>query len=435
MLMRLLLCLLLSAPSLAQVDDLKLEDLDDLLLIDQELDPEFEEQADDIGETDAPEESEDEEIVLEQEKQQENTEVEELLTEIEEETVPAVEELDQEAIEKITTRPTQNIEAVDFSVVDELSEARKKNILNLVEQKKRKAALTQRYRNTNVEALQVQLSDISKSPLRLVYLPRGSRLIRLSDDKTFKLVAGIYAKAHVKEDFSKRRYLINERDELAYSVGINELTDISKMTDLYRRPRRFQRLQQRVKPKEFNEQFDYSLNFNLHLALNYPEYTKKLIGDPSWFAPNLRVEGAWVSQLDFGFKAGFSSMYESLSGELVDGGAYSTQSLSVGPVFKSQRFWENYRLVLQGRLSLLSRISIARPNNTTNYNLSENVLLIGLEEAEDYKKLGKFIFGYSIQRKWLRTAAAGTIGSETNARTRYDDSFGIYIGHQSDWIW
>lgn len=450
MLIKILILFLMSTSVFSQVEDMNLGDLDDLLLLEEELggSPPEKEDSEELAEDDDIDEEADQLLEEDNQVSQGDKGLMEDLMLIEEGEEKIEKEIKEQELEiadqklaekerkEIMATPPTNPEDIDFGVIEELSEARKKNITTLVQAKKRQASLKTRFKNYQVEALKVQLSDISKSPIKLIYVPRKTRMVRLKDGNVFYPTRGFYAKAHTQLDFSKQRYIVNEKDELAYSVMYNQVSNIDQMTDLYRPPHRFKRLEKRVeKRNKYDEVFDYSLNFNLHFALNYPEYTKKLIGNPSMFAPTLRIESAWVSKLDFDFQAGLTGMYENLGGQIEDGGNYSMQSLSIGPIFKTNRFWGDYRGVIQARLSVFSRISISSAAATTNYTLSENVMLLGLEKEYDKGKFGKFLFGYNFQRKWLKTAASGDIATGVNARTRYDDSFGIYIGHRSDWIW
>lgn len=437
----------------AQVDDISLGDLDDLKLLEEELNGgPVEEIAEEVEDEELDEDADTEKPVAETATKQKPAKKsddalmqdlmlvmqgeEQIKKEIKEQKKNVAEDKlsDQEQSE-IMEKPDDPA-GIDFSVVDELSEVRQKNIVNIVEQQQRKAGKKVRYSTSQIAALKLQLSDISKSPVRKVYIPKGTKLIKVTNDQVYYTNQGFYAKAHTLLDFTRQRYIINEKDELAYRVKYDHITDIKDITTMYREPHQFVRLKRKVKKNNLDKNLKYSLLFNSHFGLNWPEYTEKLLGDPSIFAPTLRLEMGVVSKFKFDYQIGFTGMYESLSGSLDDGGRYSARAFSFGPLIKSKPIWDAYRLVAQLRLSLSSNLSVSRSDSTVDYDLSENSLLLGLEKETSLGRgYGKFLFGYNVQRKWIKAAASGRNRASVNARTRFDDSFALYIGHRSDWIW
>lgn len=426
------------------VDDLDLMDLDDAAILNEELTSEFdmtevEDQSSatlaedfDIEDLELEEIAEDkpleEELEKELEKEEDEKPVERVATQPVV-TQPVATELNEKKIE--ITDPNE----INFEVINEISEAQKQNIVDIINSRERANANKIRYSSAQIEALRIQLTDISKSPLKTVYVPKGTKVYRLKDGKFFYLPKGIYTKAHIKTDFDQRRYLVNDEKQITYSVGLKEVTYIDHITDLYRKPHTFKRLKPKKKVNLYDDDFKYTFAIDLGLGFNNPEFTQNIVDDARSFAPQFSAGMGLLANLKLDYQIGFTTMYENVIGQIDSGGLYQLRSFSVGPIFKTKKFWTDYRLAVEGRLSLYSQMNIDDGFDITNYALSENTFMLSLEREKVTAKYGVFVYGYQIQRKWFNAAASGDNGVDLNPRARHNDSFGFFVGHRSDWIW
>lgn len=405
------------------VDDLDLMDLDDAAILNEELTSEFDmtEVEDQSSETLA-----------------EDFDIEDL--ELDEKT-EQVEEKAPEPIESVVKKPEEkkieitNPNDINFDVINEISEAQKQNIVDIINSRERANANKIRYNSAQIEALKIQLTDISRSPLKTVYVPKGTKVYRLKDEKFFYLAKGIYAKAHTKTDFDQRRYLVNDENKISYSVGLKEVTYIDHITDLYRKPHTFTRLKPKKQVKLYDDDFKYTFAVDLGLGFNNPEFTQNIVDDARSFAPQFSAGMGLLANLKLDYQIGFTTMYENVIGQIDSGGLYQLRSFSVGPIFKTNKFWTDYRLAVEGRLSLYSQMNIDDGFDITNYALSENTFMLSLEREKVTPKYGVFVYGYQLQRKWFNASASGDNGVDLNPRARHNDSFGFFVGHRSNWIW
>lgn len=342
--------------------------------------------------------------------------------------------------ENITTAPVLELDdntyeqnkaqTLDFSALEDLKKKRELNINRIIEAKKRENK--QRYTNGQIEAYKVQLSDIIKSPTRPVVIPRQTRLIRLEDDKFFYTPKSISTRAHTLLDASKNRYIVDKSGEIKYKVYFNEITDISRITELHHEPHNFKRLKKIIKPKVYDDKFKFSLKANMNMGLYRAYYTKSLINHNADLLPLIRFESGLLTNHSFDYQAGLVFAYEAVNGTTEGAESkFNYKSFSLGPSFQSKPLLWDYSIIVQSRLSIFSSISIANSNKTTNYNLSETSLLIGLEKKRDFKNIGKYIYGANFQRKWVRANASG-IALDVGSHVDYDDSFALSIGFITD---
>jgi hypothetical protein len=317
-------------------------------------------------------------------------------------------------------------------LLEELNEVKQKEIDALVE--KKVLEKKSRYTPAQVHALKIQLKDIAASPLLLANIRKLTRIVGLEDDKVYVLTKDITVKAHAITDAGKFRYIVDNNGELKYKVYYNDISNIKNITNLYHTPHYFSRIK-KVKKVSFNDkQFDYSIKFNLHGGLTLNQYTNQIIGGTENYAPMIRTELGFMTKLKFPLQIGLSGVYESITGNINSGGKFSTKILSFGPTIMKDHIYNNYDLIIQPRVSVFADLTEQQTDSDKVYKLSDTSLLIGVEKHTDYEMFGKFTLGYNFQRKWIKPKARST-GFDIGTDVRYDDSFSIYVGHRSDWIW
>jgi hypothetical protein len=237
-----------------------------------------------------------------------------------------------------------------------------------------------------------------------------------------------------KVDNDNYRYIVNKKGVPKYKIYYSQITNISKISDLYRKPHQFKRLPKKVIRSVYDKQFDYSLRFNLHGGITKSSYTKGIIKDSNDYISTIRTEIGYMTNFDLPMKLGFSAVYESMGGRLSSGGDFTSKSVSFGPTMVKRHVFNEYDFVLQPRFSIVSDLHERRSNNSKVHKLSDTSLLFALEKRYKVRDFGQFVIGYNYQRKWLKGKAQNT-GLNIGTHTGYDDSFSLSIGHRSDWIW
>ena len=289
-----------------------------------------------------------------------------------------------------------------------------------------------RYTQNELKAYELQLKEISESPIRLYQVMRGTNLIRISDNIVVYTTKHITVRAHTLTDQYHNKYIVDKSGKPVFRVHYNQLSSIAEVTNLHRAPYYYQELPKKIKVKKKDRKLSYELNFNLHTGLNSPNYSKDLMDNPKSFAPLYRFEMSWISQNNFLLRPGLSLMYETISGQFETSGNYQFKSLSIGPVFTTKPLWKNITLSFQARLSLYSQLELTKLQQSKELELKETAALISLEKDYKTNSLGHISFGLNFQRKWI-DANAGDVILEVNNNSEYDDSIAISIGHKSLW--
>jgi hypothetical protein len=323
-------------------------------------------------------------------------------------------------------------EEINRDIINNFAKTKDSNVDGLIEEVKLKNEY--RYSTSELKILKVHLHQIAKSPIKVFQVQRGTKLIRISDNKVVYTPKSLTVRAHILTDHFKNKYIINKKGNLLYKVHFQEISDIARVTNLYRAPTKFIRIKKKLKKVIYDDKFDYSLKFKLHTGLNSPEYTNSFLSDPSEIAPMLRTEVTLLSNTNFFFESGLTFMYESVSGSFKSNGKYSISSFSFGPSFKSKPLIWNFGAVIQARVAAYSRVSYTKNNISNGLDLSETSLLTGLEKEKTYKGFGHYLYGFNMQRKWIKTNAK-TVFLDVGSHVSHDDSFALYVGHRSDWIW
>lgn len=325
-------------------------------------------------------------------------------------------------------------EKIDFKLIKEFEQYKKNNVAEILNEIKMQK--DHKYNNFELEALKVQLEDISKSDIQLTHIPKGSKLTRLKDGRFVYPSKSMTVRSYTLLDFNKDKYIVDKNGKMTHKIPYQETTDIKDVSNLYRRPHKFIRYKKKSVVSNLNDNFfPLSLHFNLHSGLNIPTYTNDLVGSKTSITALFRSEITLLSESKLFFNSGPTLMYEAFAGNLENGGTYSINSLSAGPTFKIQNFINELSFLFQPRLSLFSEAKVPRTTTSTDIlKLSETSLLLALETRQNLGPFGIFNIGFNIQKKWINTntqKANYTISDNTKT----DDAIGVYIGHRSDWIW
>lgn len=321
----------------------------------------------------------------------------------------------------------------ELHILDELEPITQKRIEKIISA--REDSQERRFTKSELFTLKVTLKDITKSKLETVFIRKGSKLIRLSDGETLYTPKRLTVKAHAKIDKDGYRYVTDKTGIPKYMASIDYMTNVSEITDLYRDPKKFKRLEKKLPKIKFDEELNYQIIFNFHAGLSLTQFTKSIIKDAQDYAPFIRLEIGSNTNFNLPIDTGLSLVYEQVSGNLDNNaGSFSTRALSLGPNFIKENLIGDYDFLIQTRIAIVSDLTERRSGEIIDHRLSDTSLLLGLEKNFTLKNIGKFKLGYTMQRKWLKPKAK-TTGLDLSINAKADDSFGIFIGHGTDLIW
>jgi len=441
MLRSLLLCLLILNPPLSYSQELEDVDLDFLEETSSTDDVDSEDEltedlADDLDDTEALEDV----AEIEESQDDDGNDFDDDLQSIDdvllsdnelENVAPEIEvELDDTAILD-STDTNEEINSKFINNFAKLPEVEVDNIITTIQKDK-----TRNFTKTQIAAMRIQLKDINDSPIRLIHIIKGTKLIRISDNKAVYTPKNLTVRAHTLLNFYKNRYVVSKSGELLYKIYSQDSSYINQVTNLYRSPHYFTSLPKKKYISEYDNDFQYTFQYSLQTGLNSPSYTESLLGNVSSFAPMIRTEATFLTNKKGFFETGFTLMYEEISGTFSTSGSYKINSLSIGPTLKLRPRLLGFGVILQPRIDLFSQINLTQSSTRETASLNEMTMLVGLEKENliNNQESTYFVYGINFQRKWIEVVTK-TSSLDVSSEVGYDDSFALYLGHKSDWTW
>ena len=301
------------------------------------------------------------------------------------------------------------------AVFDELDKLKKKYQESYAPKPTNKKSY--RFSKLELYKIKVTLAEVTKSKLRLAFVPRGSELIKIKTNEAFYTTEDINVMAYSKPDHQNYRYVVDKKNNLKYKVQLRFLTPVKDVTTLYEPPSKFIRLKKKVSKKKFDTRpLSFYLGAKLQTALTTTGFTRTIVKNTTSLAPAIRVEINTLINTQGRLKPALALQYETIKGS-----NFETQTISLGPEIKLNDLFRKFNLAIQTRLSLFSDLNDLSREEARTITLTETSFLVGLEKKYKY-----FTLGYSLQQKWISASTKGS-GINFNLSNQTDSSFGIYI--------
>lgn len=321
---------------------------------------------------------------------------------------------------------------VDFSVLDTIRARHEEDLLKFTEPEYvKKLPYSQR------QAVKVQREDILKSGTYVGTVKRHAILVNVNDNSTQYIPKNIAVKAYRLKDQNGYRYLENRDGTITFKIQASEISNIAETVKMHEKPFEFVREVKEEKIKFYDDHLDSFIQYNFHAALSEPEYTKDLVNDESGnYALISRHELAAYARWEFPFQAGVTASYESFDMRLDNQGKARGSFIAMGPAIKTHKLpFINTELhyFMNYQVGILSTLRENRQTGSTDYQFNQNSFLIGVEQQKD-TSFGKFIYGFTFQRRWLKSKNT-QYKLDLDTDSAQDDSFGFFIGMGADKKW
>ena len=321
---------------------------------------------------------------------------------------------------------------IDNKVIDQLASEKQKLLDGIIHDVKKSSET--RYNLKELQAYKIQLKDIMYSQIKLYQVHRGTKLIRLKDNKVIYIPKSIFVRAHIATDGFQNRYIINKNGRPVYRVAMNKLSDISKITNLYRPP--FVVKPQKVKKKiiPYDEKFEYIFDLKSKFGASSSTYFNDLMENINDTSKSFSLEVSLFNVKTYFVQTGISLYYHTISGDFNSPaiGNYNFRSLSIGPSFKSMEFLFGTRFTFQPKFSLIGKLDFTKDETQREVDMIENSLAIGFERSTPFFQFGRLTYGLQLERSWMQADASNIVLNLSNTQD-YVDSFGVFFGHQSTW--
>ncbi|MEX0798587.1 MAG: hypothetical protein WD025_04050, partial [Bacteriovoracaceae bacterium] len=266
----------------------------------------------------------------------------------------------------------------DFSVVNKLREREQKVMEQIVHSHEKQ------YNKFEQAALKVQVADILSSPVYQGHIQQGSYLINLATNEQELLSEDIYVKVHSLSDAAGFHYLQNEKGIATHKALATDIANIAQVTKMYEEPLYYRPVTKSENISLTDKELRLFTEFNLHLGLTRPLFTRDLTNDQSEHVGRaIRYEAQTYGKFNLPYSVGASLMFENANGSLGgQGDSYSTRVLSFGPLIKFAPFalFEQPIVSTVGfRSSIFAQLIESRAQETLNYNLAQTSLFLGAQ--------------------------------------------------------
>ncbi len=320
---------------------------------------------------------------------------------------------------------------IEFTVVDKLreTEVEKDKVLEKLLHRKS----TRNYSYAEKEALKIKLKDIVTSGTFTGVIRRGTQLVHLQTGKVYYNQKLLTVRAYRKSDYEGYKLLINKNGFSTYKVLSGKLNNIKEVTNLYEEPHRFQVVENKLDYNLVDQKLKLKAQFNFHAGITQSDFLNQISRVQSGTAQTVRYEGQVFGSFDFPIKVGLTTNYENTFANFANGGRYNMNSLSLGPIVKTQKFQMGegiYTGFLQVRHAIFSKAIVESDVFTGDFSIAQTSVAMGLEKHFT-TFLGEMIFGGNYQRQWLKPSSqnlAANIESESNIT----DSFVLSLGIMKD---
>lgn len=319
----------------------------------------------------------------------------------------------------------------DMAKIDEFSRRNQSHIDSIMIKKE---VLTEnKYTLSEIEALKVQLEDITNSPLKTYLIPKNTVIINLENNMREYVSKDLVVKAHTKQNFDRERFIVDKDNLIRYKTSAKNMTIIDKVTKLYRNPKHFIAQKPKVVQKLHNENFNFSTAYSFQMGLFQPTFIKSILEDAT-ASRLIRTEVEINYNSKKIFHPGFTLSYETATGSLSSSDKYQFKSIAFGPNIKFYHFYEDFSFTISSKLSVFSTLEESRSDYTESYNLSQTSLNLSLTKTHRTKSLGTFEYGGAYQRTWSK-AKSNDLALNIAESSANDDSITFKVTHRSQWIW
>jgi hypothetical protein len=279
----------------------------------------------------------------------------------------------------------------------------------------------------------VNLSEIEKSEKEYGAIISGVNMIRIEDNKPFKVTGPIYTQFYRREDEHGFRYLINKDGTTTYKIDGEYVESIKQEMALYEQPLRYTPAPKNISRAEYDKKLSILPEATFYAGYVQSDYMKDLFNDNKAGTGYSTQYGAQIStKWKVPLKVGASIHYESAHYYLSKG-QINYSSLSFGPQFKTKNFellGYEVRLQTQFRVSPFATATAQTQTGDTTFKFNSADLLTSIEHPiKNY--FGEFVVGFFFQSQWLNIKNQTQV-VRINSSNQTNKSFGLSIAQVFD---
>ena len=264
-----------------------------------------------------------------------------------------------------------------------------------------------KYEYTEVNRLKRTEGDILASPIFHAIAQKGSILVARESLKKKKLPKQITVELYSLTDQEGYFYIKSEKSK--FKVLPKYVERIETISDLYDEPKKFTPVTEDQVIRPSNDELVFGTLASIDLGLTRPNFIRDILGVTSHLVETYRYKIRAEFQVAPNFRLGAEGELEALtSGGLNEIGGYTSETYSLGPIFKWQGFSlsnQHYSLVTSLKQSLSSTLESEIEGIENDFRLRTTSLTLGIEfDSKDFKD--EFVVGFEARRNWTQVTSS-----------------------------
>ena len=287
-------------------------------------------------------------------------------------------------------------------------------------------AYTDDKRNYKSPIKQVSMDEILQSGEGKGAISAGVNIVRIEDNKLFRLSRSTFTRFYRLQDEYGYKYLIS-KDKVIYKIRGDYVNDTKQDVVLYEPPDIYT-----PAPNIVLSTFDRNLRILpeavFYTGLVNGNYFRDLFNDRQARSGQSFQYGAHAfTEWKWPVKVGAVFHYEKADYKLSRGGSIAYSSPSFGPMVKTRDFFDEFpiRFQLQFRVSPMAQAYAQTRDGNGKFSFNSADLLTGAEHP--FKNMfGEFCLGAFYQSQWLNLKKQNE-AVQVRATNQRNDSFGITI--------
>ena len=250
----------------------------------------------------------------------------------------------------------------------------------------------------------VEKSEIDESGIGFGVINKGKIIIRLSDDKAFRITDSFTTRYKLVEDELGFKHLVDKNGNSFYKTDSPNVIAINQELELYEPPLRYTPAPRVIARAEY----DYSLRIRPEVSFYAGSvqgaYMADLFNDKTASNGYTTQYGVhYFTQWKLPILVGAVVHYEKSFYKLTGDGSINYSALSFGPQFKTRNFeffGSPWRLQTQFRISPFANATADTSAGHESFKFNSADLLTSFEHPFE-NTWGEFVVGLFYQAQWL----------------------------------
>jgi hypothetical protein len=273
----------------------------------------------------------------------------------------------------------------------------------------------------------VEEKTIEESGFGYGVILAGKTLIRISDDKAFKITEDLTTRYKMQEDELGFKHLVDKNKNIFYKTDSVNIISINPELVLYEPPHRYTPAPVQISRAEYDFRLKLRPEVSFYAGTVQGNYMADLFNDQTAASGYTTQYGLhyftqWKLPILVGGVVHFEKSFYKLKGD----GSVNYSALSFGPQFKTKNFdflGLTLRLQTQFRVSPFANATADSNTGHEAYKFNSGDFLTSIEHPFE-NSWGEFVVGFFYQAQWLNLKSQ-TKNVSVSPSNEINKSFGL----------